>query len=97
MAADLGEIELALGRRGEESNHGGDGVFLTQAELVALLVEAGVLLPSLFIGREGRFAGEIFSRHASVLRVSCFLRTSIQATKVVVHSSTISVARLGVS
>ena len=67
MVAGFRENELVLRRGGEKSTQGGDGMFLNQAKLVALIFDAEALGEGLFIGRQWRLApARYFSPRASV-------------------------------
>lgn len=65
-------------------------MFLDKANLMEVMGDAGKLRSGLFIGGEGWFAGEIFSRCASVPLVSCFLQDCAQASKEVAHSRSVA-------
>jgi hypothetical protein len=71
MASDLGATRLALGIGGEEGNRGGDGVFLSEAELVVRMGEAEELGGGVFIGGGGRLpAARMFAARPGLLRAS---------------------------
>ena len=74
MAVGFGENELVLGRGGEKSRKGGYGMFLNQAKLVALIVDAEALEEGLFIDRQWRFTPvRYFSPRASVAQALSLL------------------------
>ena len=74
MVVGFGENELVLGREGEKSRKGGYGMFLNQAKLVALIVDAEALEEGLFIDRQWRFTPvRYFSPRASVAQALSLL------------------------